>query len=115
MEMEPIEYRGELVALAGAERFYIVAPWLLERPAGDPVVRFVAFMCVCRREAALSGMDGPIDGETLATWVRRALIDERELVDHSELSDLELGRRMNVPPEQIAAARSDLCADGPSR
>jgi hypothetical protein len=43
----PIEYRDALVALVSARRFHIVAPWLVDRPPGDPELRFVAYMCAC--------------------------------------------------------------------
>jgi hypothetical protein len=47
----PVEYRGQLVALVSARRIHIIAPWLLERPPGDPELRFVAYMCLLRRGA----------------------------------------------------------------
>ncbi len=108
MNLEAIEYRGELVALVGAERFHIVAPWLLKRAAADPDLRFVTLMCVCRRQALEHGLTGHVAGEVLELWVRNTLIDERELTFHVHLSDAALARRLNVPTEQLAAARTEF-------
>src|SRR5690348_18347990 len=43
----PVEYRDGLAALVSAKKVHIVAPWLLVRPAGDPELRFLGFMCLC--------------------------------------------------------------------
>jgi hypothetical protein len=56
--------RGDLVALAGPEWFWIIAPWLLDRPADDPHVRFVTLMCHCRRQVEI----GDLLGRTRASW-----------------------------------------------
>jgi hypothetical protein len=108
MRLEPIQYRGELVALAGADRFHLIAPRLLVCPPDDPELRFVAFMCVCRRSAQEAGLTGPLAGDVLERWARRALVDSCELMANAQLSNLELARRLHVPAEQVAAARDEL-------
>ena len=60
MGLEPIEYRGELVVLVGADRFHLIAPRLLACPAGDAELRFVTFMCVL-----LASHRGRVDGPTV--------------------------------------------------
>jgi hypothetical protein len=56
----PIEFRGPLVALVSARRIHIVAPWLLDRPAGDPELRFIAYMYLCCTEV----LDGRLPART---------------------------------------------------
>jgi hypothetical protein len=68
MSLEPIEYRGELVALVGADRFHLISPHLLACPAGDAELRFVMFMCVCHRHAAETGLTG-LAGDVLGRSV----------------------------------------------
>jgi len=98
--LEPIEYRGELVALVGVERFHLISLRLLECPPDDPDLRFVAFMCVYRREAAEHGVSGYTAGDALKRRARQTLVDERELRTDAHLSDSELARRLNVPRDQ---------------
>ena len=125
MSLEPIEYRGELVALVGADRFHLISPRLLACPPDDPELRFVAFMCVCRRHAAEAGLTDYVAGDVLERWARHALIDVRDLSESTHISSAELARRLHVPADQIIAAREDLedglrpscqarsgCADG---
>jgi hypothetical protein len=69
----PIEYSGELVALVSARRVHIVAPWLLECPAGDPELRFVAYMCLCCGEVLNGRLPGPYTVELGEQWARRAV------------------------------------------
>ena len=100
--LEPVEYRGELVALVSAERVHIVAPWLLERPAGDPDLRFVAFMCAF---ASIElGAQRPCDAHAAEAWARRALIDIGCVDTRAGLAIGDVARVMRVPEEQLLAA-----------
>jgi hypothetical protein len=108
MSLDPIEYRGELVALVGPDRFHLISPRLLACPPDDPELRFVAFMCVCRRRAAEAGLTDYVAGEVLERWARQALIDERDLWANAQIPSLELARRLHVPPDQVVAAREEL-------
>jgi hypothetical protein len=108
VSLEPIEYRGELVALVGHDRFHLVAPRLLACPPDDPELRFVVFMCVCWRRAAQAGVPGHIAGEVLERWARQALIDVRDLAASAHVPSSELARLMQVPGEQVEAAREEL-------
>lgn len=108
MSLEPIEYRGELVALVGHDRFHLISPRLLACPPDDPELRFVAFMCVCRRRAAEAGLTDYVAGDVLERWARDALIDVRHLSQSTHISSAELARQLHVPADQIIAAREDL-------
>jgi hypothetical protein len=101
----PVEYRGELVALVSRERVHIISPWLLARPAGDPDLRFVAFMCACCGEILSGRAPGPFTSEFGERWARSALIPPDELAVVRGLADREAARRLNVPDDQLRAAR----------
>jgi hypothetical protein len=75
-ELVPIEYRGNLVALVSARRVHIVAPWLRTRPAGDPELRFVAYMCLCCGEVLRGGLPGPYTDELGEEWATHAMAGE---------------------------------------
>jgi hypothetical protein len=54
--LRPVMYRGELVALAGRHRFHLLAPWLDDRPASDPDVRFVSLLCLYHRQVLIGAL-----------------------------------------------------------
>lgn len=110
--MVPVEYRGELVALASAHRFHIVAPWLATRDAGDPELRFVAYMCLCYAEIAAGRLPGPFSSDMAERFSRMALIDSGELEKDASASDVELAARCGVPVEQMQMARAELAQWG---
>jgi hypothetical protein len=72
-EVVPIEYQGELVALVSAERVHIISPRLATRPAGDPDLRFVAYMCLCCGEVLRGRLPGPYTQDLGELWARQAL------------------------------------------
>ena len=114
MSLEPIEYRGELVALVGADRFHLISPRLVACSAEDAELRFVTFMCVCRRHAQEAGLTGHLAGDVLERWARHALIDERELLASVDIPSPELARRLHVPVAQVIAAREEIDAGQPA-
>jgi len=71
--LEPVEYEGELVALVSADRAHIVSPRLLVRPAGDPKLRFVAYMCLFGTNELSAGRG--FDSRAAEAWARAALLD----------------------------------------
>ena len=105
--LAPVEYRGDLVALVSPRRFHIVAPWLAHRPAGDPDLRFVGYMCACFAEIAAGRIPGPFSSATAEQWARGALIDLSAL-EQDGASDEDLAARWSVPVAQIRIARSEL-------
>ena len=104
MQMVPIEYRGELVALVSRQRVHIIAPWLASRPAGDPDLRFVGYMCVCCGEVLNGRIPGPFTSGLGERWAREALIAPK-LAELHRVPDTEVARRLNVPADQVEAAR----------
>lgn len=112
MHMVAIEYRGELVALASPRRFHIVSPRLITRPAGDPELRFVAYMCACYAQVAAGDLPGPFTNTLAERWARAALIDSDALRANAGVSAVDLAQRWRVPVEQIHLARAELHGGG---
>jgi hypothetical protein len=75
--LEPVEYEGELVALVSAHRVHIVSPRLLERPGGDPDLRFVAYMCLFGATELSAGRE--FDSHAAEAWARTALTDSLDV------------------------------------
>jgi hypothetical protein len=97
-------FRGEIVAVAGATRCYLVADDL------DPsACWFVAVMCLCRREVDEGRLAGPFTSALAECWARRVLIAPEACVSGDE-SDEELADRLGVPVEQVMLARLELGA-----
>jgi hypothetical protein len=110
--MVPVEYRGELVALVSRRRIHIVAPWLLQRPAGDAELRFIAFMCAYAGQVLAGTIAGPFSSELAELWTRRALIDDRHASALAQTSEEEAATALNVPIDQLRRVRDLLGASG---
>jgi hypothetical protein len=55
---------------------HIVDPALLARPAGDPGLRFVAYMCLCCGEVLRGHLPGPYTDALGEAWARSAIVGE---------------------------------------
>jgi hypothetical protein len=105
--MDLIMYRGRVVALVGLGGLHLV-PELAERPAGDPELVFVAFMCAYAIEVRLGRVPGPYDDKRAALFARFALIDDEEFRLCAGWCDTALARRFRVPVGEIARKLADL-------
>jgi hypothetical protein len=108
MTRHPVTYDGELVAIAGANRFWLIGGWLEGRRPDDPLMRFVTYMCLWNGEIEAGRVEGPFTSELAETWARLALVDDDVLLSESAQPDHELAHRMNVPVEQLAKRRIEL-------
>ncbi len=104
-KLVPVEYRGQLVALVSRERIHIIAPWLLERPPGDPELRFIAFMCLYFGEVLNGQLPGPPSSSLAEQWARQALIPDADLAALRRCTDAQIATALNAPLEQIQHAR----------
>jgi hypothetical protein len=104
-----IQYRGEVVAVAGASRFHL-APHIEAREPGDPLRAVVALMCVFADRVHAEELPGPYSDARGELYARSALIDDDEFtrVEADGESDVALATRFSVPIEQIDAKRQDL-------
>lgn len=71
--LRPVMYRGELVALAGRERFHLLAPWLADRSATDPELRLVAMLCLYHRQVLRGALPESADPHVAERWARLVL------------------------------------------
>ena len=104
-----IVYRGEIVASAGARRFYL-APRVAELGADEPLRRFVSMMAAFALRVRDGSSPGPYTDERAERFARLALIDDDEfrMLDANQLEDLVLAGHFDVPVEQVDAKRLDL-------
>src|SRR3954470_193894 len=105
-----ITYQRQIVALAGAHRFYL-APAIDDLPDGDPLKTFVCFLALYARDVQTGELPGdstryePCRGERYA---RAALIPAHEFSSVQARSDPELASHFHVPLEQVAQRRAEL-------
>src|SRR5450755_1734092 len=76
--LQPIIYRGELVACATATRC-ILSGKLDSRPAGDPETTFVLCMCAYAGDVLRGELPGPYADQRAREFARAALIPEELL------------------------------------
>jgi len=104
-----IQYRGDVVAVAGASRFHL-APQIEAREPGDPLRAVVALMCVFAGRVHAGELPAPYSDARAELYARCALIDDEEFAcaEADGESDEAVAARFNVPIEQIDAKRRDL-------
>jgi hypothetical protein len=95
-----VYYDGELVAVVGTRRF-----WLVEDKHDAATAWFVSVMCLCKREVDEGRIDGPFTSELAERWARLVLIAPR--AGSAALPDVELAQELGVPVEQVALARAE--------
>ena len=103
-----IQYRGDVVAVAGATRFHL-APHVEALSPRDPLRAIVALMCAFAERVQSGELTGPYSDHRAELYARSALIDDDEFMRATDegLDDNELAARFNVPIEQIEAKRED--------
>jgi hypothetical protein len=102
--MLPISYRGQIVACATAERFFL-SDELERRPLDDPERRFVTWMCVYAHDVLIGELSGPCSSERARCYARAALIPE-ELLERDELDYTHAGQALGVPAAELREAHA---------
>jgi len=104
-----IQYRGDVVAVAGATRFHLAPPIEALQPQ-DPLRAVVTLMCVFADRVQSGEIAGPYSDARAELYARSALIDDDEFTraDIQGVGDEALASHFNVPLEQMAAKRLDL-------
>src|SRR3954453_23523195 len=108
--MTLITYQRQIVAVAGADRFYLASA-IDELPDGDSLKTFVCFLALYARDVHTGALSGdpcrylPRRGERYA---REALMPAREFLTAERRSDRELAEHFQVPLQQIARRRQEL-------
>lgn len=104
-----ISYRGEIVAAAGARRFYF-APQIAALDDADPLVSFVSLMAAYALRVHDGTAPGPYTDDRAERFARLALMDDDEfrMLDANEVDDVLIAGHFDVPVEQVEAKRADL-------
>lgn len=107
--MRAISYRGELVAVITKTRVYL-APHVSELSRGDPLLRFIAALCLYSRDVEDGAVLGPYNQPEAEFYARSLLVAEDEFERFAHETDVELAGRFRLPREQIPAKRRDVLA-----
>ena len=105
MDVQPITYRGRIVAACTGECF-LLADDLAYRPPGDPELVFVVMMCSYATDIARGLLPGPFDDIDARRYARAALIP-KELLERPELDVDHTASALGVPPHELRAARDE--------
>ena len=105
MDLQTIRYRGRAVAACTRERF-MLAEELEVRPAGDPELTFVLFMCLYFRDVATGQLPGPYRDADARRFARACLIPA-ELLERPDLQPERAARALGVPPLELRTAQAD--------
>ena len=104
-----IQYNGEVVAVAGSQRFHL-APRIEALEPRDPLRAMVAMMCVFAQRIRGGELPGPYSDDRAELYARCALTDEEAFISAaSGENDSEIpAARFDVQVAQIEAKRRDL-------
>jgi hypothetical protein len=105
MDVQPITYRGRVVAACTAECF-LLADDLAYRPSGDPELVFVVMMCAYASDVARGVLPGPYDNADACRYARAVLVPE-ELLERSALDIDRAAAALGLPARELRAARDD--------
>ena len=72
-QLRPVLSRGELVALAGRERFHIVAPRLLAADAPPAELRYAVLLCLYHRQVLTGALPACGSPQLAERWVDAVL------------------------------------------
>ena len=111
--MEPIIYRGEVVALARYEDV-VLSPRLEALGREDPLIRFVFAMALFARAIEDGSAPGPFTEQRAQRYARLILIDDAEFrfLESRGIRDYLIAGHFGVPVEQVEEKRRDLVAPG---
>ena len=112
--LRPAVWRGELVALAGIEQSYVIAPWLLSDDAPLDAVAYVALLCLFHREVLNGAFPSDVDPAARSAGRTRCSScasspSERTIVRRGARSsrfDRKLTHQSSSQLEELTSARS---------
>src|SRR4051812_5141827 len=112
--MTLITYRGQIVAIAGRERFRLAAH-IDARADGDPLKTFVCFLVLYARDVLCGRLPAEPRRYLSARgerYARECLIPAPAFRARAGHPDAELAWHFGVPLEQIRQRRAELTAYG---
>ncbi len=102
MALQPITYRGEVLAAASPTRF-LLSDELRRRRAGDPELTFVLYMTAFARDIFAGELPGVYSDERARRYARGALIPD-ELLERPQVDLAHTARALAVPVDELAQA-----------
>jgi hypothetical protein len=105
MWLQPITYRGRLVACVPAVHVFVVDR-LQRRPPDDPELSFVLFMCAYARDVIVGELPGPYSDEHARAYARAALIPA-ELIERPLADVVRTAGALRVPVDELRQAREE--------
>jgi hypothetical protein len=105
VSVQPITYRGRIVAAATRSRFFL-ADELERRPLADPERTFVILMCAYGGDVARGELPGPYAEADARRYARRCLIPV-ELLERPELDVDRAAAALRVPADELRTARAE--------
>jgi hypothetical protein len=100
--LQPISYRGRLVALATPNRF-LLSGSLAMRAVGDPERTFVIYMCLYAIDVLTGALPAPYTEHRARRYARAALIPE-ELLERGQLNYEVASQALGVPAAELQDA-----------
>jgi hypothetical protein len=104
-----VTHNHQPVALVNARRATLLGP-VAELPAGHPQLRLTIYMTIYAHLIASGQHAATYNDEDAQRFARHALIDLHEVAARHDQTDQQLAHHFRVPPDQITAARAELCA-----
>jgi hypothetical protein len=103
MDVQPITYRGRIVAACTRECF-LLANDLAYRAPGDPELVFVVAMCAYATDVARGLLPGTFDDADAHRYARAFLVPE-ELLERQELDVDRAAAALGLPADELRSAR----------
>lgn len=101
--LQPITYRGHVVACSSATRFFL-SDELLNRPTGDPQRTFIMFMCAYAGDVLRGELAAPYSDLQARRYAQGALIPA-ELLERDQLNIAHTAAALGVPAEELEDAQ----------
>ena len=105
-QMQPVRYGGWPVAMATAERFWLVDS-IVALPEHDALRVWAGWLCVYASDVLKGELPGPYEQHLAEAFARAVLMPSDEFTARAGQQDSRLAAHFNVPVEQVAARRLD--------
>ena len=110
-DLQPITYRGRLMAVASARRFFL-ADVVEQRAPTDPDISMVLFMCIYAIDVATGRLPGPYTDDRARRYARYCLLapGAAELLERPDLDVPRAARALGIPADELRLAIAEHLA-----